>query len=129
MLYLLALVVVVITLVAIVRSHRGAPNSSLTKNAVRVGAIISVVRLGLFWGGFALYNSHHDWRQTVGYALLILNSVAELAIAGALSGKRSGPSLLVATLIVLTSAALGLALAWIRARLASRDGPRSTHKV
>lgn len=116
MFYLLALLVVVITLGVVARSYRGTPNASLAKTAVRVGALFSVVRLSVFWGGLALYTGHSDWRQTVGYALLIVNSVLELAIAAACTGKRSGSSLLVAGLIVLTSAALGWAWAWIRVR-------------
>lgn len=90
------------------------------KTAVRVGGIISVVRLCVFWGGLTLYTCYSDWRQIAGYALLIVNSVVELAIAAACAGNRFGSSLLVAGLIVLTSAALGWAWAWIRVRSAFR---------
>lgn len=118
MLYL-ALLVVVIGL-GVILSHRGHPRSSSAMTVVRVGGLISVVRLGVFWGALALYTGYSDWRQAVGYALLIANSVAELAIAAAWSGSRPGPSLLVAGLIVLTSAALGWLWAWIHAPLGSR---------
>ena len=120
MFYLLALLVVVITVGVVARRYRGAPNASLAKTAVRLGGLVSVVRLSLFWSGLALFTGHSDWRQTVGYALLIVNSVAELAIAAACTGKRSGSSLLVAGLIVLTSAALGWAWAWVRLRSSFR---------
>ena len=120
MLYLLALVVVLVTLVVISRIYPGAPNASLSKTAVRAAAFLSVARLTVFWSGLALYTGQSDWRQTVGYLLLIVNSVVELAITAALTGKRSGSSLLVAAFIVLTSAALGWAWAWLRARAAPR---------
>ncbi len=120
MLYLLALLFVLIAVTAIARSYRGAPKASLSKTAVRVAALLSVVRLSIFWTGLALYTGHGDWRQTVGYALLIVNSVVELAIAAAWTGKQSGTSLLVAGLIVLTSAAIGWAWAWFRVRSTPR---------
>lgn len=116
MFYLLALLVLVIGFGVVARSYRGIPDSSLAKTAVRVGGLVSVVRLGAFFGGFALYSNHSDWRQTVGYALLIVNSVAELAIAAAFTGNRSSSPVLVAGLIVLTSAALGWTWAWLRVR-------------
>lgn len=119
MLYL-ALVVVVISLGVALRSHRGHPTSSVTTTAVQAGGLIAVVRLGAFWGALALYTNHGDWRQTVGYGLLIVNSVVELAIAAAWTGRRPGPPLVVAALIVLTSAALGWVWAWIHWRVATR---------
>jgi hypothetical protein len=82
------------------------------QTTVRVGVFVAVVRLGLFWGGLALYTGNSDGRQLVGYVLLIVNSVAELGIAAAFSGNRPGPPLLVAGLILLTSFALGWA--WAR---------------
>lgn len=118
MLYLLALLFVLITVVAIARSYRGAPKASLSKTAIRVVALVAVVRLSIFSTGLALYTGHSDWRQTVGYVLLIVNSVVELAIAAALTGTRTGTPLLVAGLIVLTSAAIGWGWAWLRVRSA-----------
>jgi hypothetical protein len=120
MLYLLALLVVLVTLAVIARIYPGAPSASLSKTALRAAGFLSVARLTIFWSGLALYTGHSDWRQTVGYGLLIVNSVVELAIAAALTGKRSGSSLLVAAFIVLTSAALGWAWAWLRARASAR---------
>jgi hypothetical protein len=83
---------------------------------LRVGGIIALARIGLFWGALALYAGHADWRQSVGYALLVLNSAVELALARSVPGVQPGPPLLVAGLIVLTSVTLGFAWAWIRAR-------------
>ena len=120
MLYLLVLLVVFIALVVIARVYRIAPNASMSKTAVRAAVFLSVARLTIFWASLALYTGHSDWRQTVGYVLLIVNSVVELAIAAALTGKQSGSSLLVAVLIVLTSVALGWVWVWLRARVAPR---------
>ena len=78
-----------------------------TRTAVRVSGVIAVVRVGLFWGALVLYTGNSDWRQAAGYVVLILNSVVELAIAAAVTGHHPGPSLLVAGLIVLTSAIVG----------------------
>jgi hypothetical protein len=122
MLYL-ALVVFVVSigiLTARAAGQRGAPKGSLAATGLRVGGLIALARLGLFWGGLALYTGHADWRQVGGYALLVLNSVVELTLAASWSGRRPGPPLLVAGLIVLTSAVLGFAWAWIRWRLPFR---------
>lgn len=118
MLYL-ALVVVVVSigiLTARAASQRGVPQRSLAATGLRVGGLIALARLGLFWSGLALYTGHADWRQVGGYALLILGSVVELGLAASWSGSHPGPPLLVAVLIVLTSAMLGFAWAWIRFR-------------
>ena len=115
MLYLLLLVIVV-ALGVFAWSYGGAPNVSLAQTAVRVGAVISAARLGAFGVGLALYTGYGDWRQVVGYVLLIVNSVVELAITAALTGSRTGSPLLTAGLIVLTSVALAWAWAWLRAR-------------
>ena len=118
MLYL-ALVVLVVSigiLTARVARQRGAPQRSLAATGLRVGGLIALARLSLFWGGLALYAGHADWRQVGGYALLILNSVVELTLAASWSGRHPGPPLLVAGLIVLTSALLGFAWAWLRLR-------------
>ena len=120
MLYLLVPVVVVLVVGMVARSRRNAPGASLARAALRAGVLVSVVRLIAYWSGLALYAGHHDWRQSVGYALMILSSVAELAIVAALTGSRAGASLLVCGFIVLTSAAFGWAWAWIRARWAFR---------
>ena len=116
MLYLLLLLVIVIALGVFAWSYGGTPNVSPAQTAVQVGAIITAVRLGVFWVGFALYTGHGDWRQVVGYVLLIVNSVVELALTAALTGSRTGSPLLTAGLIVLTSVALAWAWAWLRAR-------------
>jgi hypothetical protein len=118
MLYL-ALVVFVVSigiLTAGVARQRGVPQGSLAATGLWVGGLIALARLGLFWGGLALYTGHADWRQGAGYALLILSSVVELVLAASWSGRHPGPPLLVAGLIVLTSAGLGFAWAWIRRR-------------
>src|SRR5262245_19270847 len=120
MLYLLGLLGVVITVGALARRHGDASSASLARSAVRLGVLVSVLRLSAYWSGLALYAGHGDWRQSVGYALLILSSVAELAIAPALTGSRSASPLLVGGFIVLTSAALGWVWAWLRTRWASR---------
>jgi hypothetical protein len=118
MLYL-ALVVFVVSigiLTAGVTRQRGVSQGSLAATGLWVGGLIALARLGLFWGGLALYTGHADWRQGAGYALLILSSVVELVLAASWSGRHPGPPLLVAGLIVLTSAGLGFAWAWIRRR-------------
>jgi hypothetical protein len=118
MLYL-ALVVFVVSigiLTAGVTRQRGVSQGSLAATGLWVGGLIALARLGLFWGGLALYTGHADWRQGAGYALLILSSVVELVLAASWSGRHPGPPLLVAGLIVLTSAGLGFAWAWIRSR-------------
>ena len=115
----LALVVLVVSigiLTARAARHRGVPQGSLAATGLRVGGLIALARLGLFWGGLALYVGHADWRQVAGYALLIPNSVVELALAASWSGRHPGSPVLVAALIVLTSAVLGFAWAWVRWR-------------
>jgi hypothetical protein len=77
------------------------------KTAVRASSFIAVVRLGLFWSGMALLG-YPDWRQVVGYELLVLTSLVELGFAGSL--------VLGSALVVLTSAVLGWAWAWARFR-------------
>ena len=122
MIYLAAVLVVLIGLVVIARSQRGVPRLSLTTTAILAGALIAVIRLGLFCGALTLYGGSADPRQGAGHLLLILNSLPELAIAAALSGHPGAPPL-VAVLITLTSAALGWLLAWIRFQAASANGP------
>jgi hypothetical protein len=91
-------------------------HSAAAHIAFRVGSIIGVVRIGLYLSALALYTGHSDWGLVVGYALLIVNSGVELAIASVLNGRRPGSTLAVTALIVLTSAALGCGWAWIRWR-------------
>lgn len=118
MVYLVLVVFVVSIGILTARAarHRGVPQGSLAATALWVGGLLALARLGLFWGGLALYTGHADWRQGAGYALLILSSVVELVLAASWSGRHPGPPLLVAGLIVLTSAMLGFAWAWIRIR-------------
>ena len=116
MFQLLVILVVLIIFGVIARRYRGTPNDSLAKSAVRVGGIVLVLRLSVFWCGLALYTGYSGWQQSVGYALLIINSVVEFAIAAAVQGSRPGSPLLVAGLIVLTSAAFGWAWGWFRTR-------------
>jgi len=115
MLYLafVILVVGVGILTARAAGQRGVPQGSPGATGLRVGGLIAVARLALFWGGLALYTEQADWRHVVSYALLILNAVVELALAASLSGRHPGPPLLVAGLIVLTSGVLGFAWTWV----------------
>jgi len=83
-----------------------APRGFRMRRALLAAGVISVVRLGLFWGGLTLTAEYPDWRQIAGYAILMVNSIAELGVAHALAPNRQG-RLLTAGLIVLTSAALG----------------------
>ena len=122
MLYL-ALVVFVVSigiLTARAAGQRGVARGSLAATGLRVGGLIALARLGLFWAGLALYTGHADWRQVGGYVLLVLNSVVELTLAAFWTGRHPGPPLLVAGLIVLTSAVLGFAWACVRWRLTFR---------
>lgn len=98
----------------------GVQQRSLPALGLQIGGFIALVRLGVFWSGLALYTGHGDWRQVAGYALLILNSAPELALAAAGSGKHPGPTLLVAGLIVLSSAFLGLIVAAVVWRARNR---------
>ena len=93
-----------------------SPQQSLSTTGVQAAALIALVRLSLFWGALVLYTGHADGRQVAGYVLLILNAVVEMALAGALSRRQPGPSLLVAGLILVTSLALGFAWGWLRSR-------------
>ena len=81
---------------------------NLTRTAILAGAALAVIRLGLFWYGVTLYTGYSDDRQSIGYAVLILNSLIELGIAILLTGRHPAPLALAAVLIVPTS----LALAW-----------------
>jgi hypothetical protein len=96
------------------RRRRG-PLESLSTTVVRVGGLAALIRLGLFWGGLALYSGSDGWGQVIGYGLLIADASAELAMAASWSGGP-GPPLLVAALIALTSVMLGFVWAWIRFR-------------
>jgi len=111
------LLVMVLGLIAGARLEMG---SAWAITAFRAGGVIAIIRVAMYWLGLALYRSGADWRQPVGYALLIVNSVVELAIASRWTDTRRGPSLAVAALIVMTSAMLGCAFAWIRVRSESR---------
>lgn len=114
MIALLALLVAIVLGIVAATHSSGSP-SSFAITAIRAGGWIALVRVGLYWAALALYIGHADWRQIAGYALLVVNSAAELAIVGAVTGSRpAGPSVVVAGVIVLTSAILGSAWAWIR---------------
>ena len=75
--------------------------------------MIAAIRLGLFWSSLALYLGRADWRQVLGYGLLIGNALVELGIAASLAAGPGSP-FLVSALIVLTSGALGGIWGWIR---------------
>ena len=92
----------------------------MATTGLQVGGLVVLMRVGLFWAALWLYSGHADWRQVVGYAVLILDSVLELTIAASLSGSRPAPPLFTTALIVLTSLALGFAWAWLRARPTSK---------
>jgi hypothetical protein len=117
-LYAAVLVLVVSLGVLALRAarRRGAPRRSLSTTALQAALLIASIRLGLFWGGLALYAGHADWRQVAGYGLLVLNAVVELALAAALSSRQPGPPLLVAGLILVTSLVLGFAWGRLRFR-------------
>lgn len=119
LLAMLAAAVAVGYLTASFARKRGVPRRSLSATALFVGAEIAVVRLLVFYCAWSLFDGHADWRQGLGYLLLILNALVELGLAAALSGGRPGPPLLVAALIAVTSVLLGFAWAWLRFRLHS----------
>src|SRR5262249_51533716 len=97
MLYLAFVLLVVSVGIVTARAarQRGAQQGSLAATGLRIGGLIAVARLALFWGALALYTEHADWRHVASYALLILNSVVELALAASWSGRHPGPPLLV----------------------------------
>lgn len=107
------------------RQH-GGPIQSLTTTIVRVGGLIALIRLGLLWGGLALYTGPDGWGQVVGYGLLIGNAFVEFAIAASWFGGP-GPPLLVAALIALTSVMLGFVWAWIRLRPSFKRAAKTPH--
>lgn len=86
------------------------------RTALWTGGVLAFVRIVVYGMSLALYNGNADWRQSVGYALLIINAGGELAVAPAWSNAKRGPSLAVAGLIVLTSVVLGFLWSWIRER-------------
>jgi hypothetical protein len=111
--------------------NTSAPDVRAT--AIRAAVVISVVRLGVFSAASSLMH-YADGRQVVGYFLLILNSIVELSIASPIvqwsiaSGipKQSAVGLLLpSALIVITSAALGLAYAAVR----HQQGAAAPHSV
>jgi hypothetical protein len=116
----LAALLVVIALGLIAGTRLDMVGSARVKTAVLVGGVIAVIRVAVYYLGLALYSGYADWRQAVGYALLIVNSVAELAIASVWADPRRGPAPAVAGLIVLTSGVLGFAWAWTRVRSVPR---------
>ena len=108
-------------LMAVTARRPDVQRRSLMTTAIRVGGMIAAIRLGLFWSSLALYSGHADWRQVLGYGLLIGNALVELGIAASLAAGPGSP-FLVSALIVLTSGALGGIWGWIRSPPAS--GPR-----
>ena len=63
----------------------------IAATGLQVGGLVALVRVGVFWAAFWLYTGHADWRQVVGYAVLILDSILELTLAASLAGSRPGP--------------------------------------
>lgn len=123
MIYLVMVLVIVGTGVVTARAaRRGGPIQSLTTTIVRVGGLLALIRLGLFWGGLALYTGPDGWGQSVGYGLLTGNAVVEFAIAASWFGGPA-PPLLVAAWIALTSVMLGFVWAWIRFQPSSSERP------
>jgi hypothetical protein len=107
-------VIVVVTLAASVRLiARGHWSRAFT---VWVALLITAVRLAMFFGSRTLYTSDSEYGQIIGYALLILNAVVEMAAAVALTGRHPAPASAVALLIALTSGLLAWLLGLIRGR-------------
>jgi len=86
---------------------------------LRIGAGIALIRLIVFAVGLYLLG-FGDSRQIVGYFMLILNSVVELSLASALTGRRPAGQLLTAVFIVATSILLGYGWTRLRNRVASQ---------
>jgi hypothetical protein len=63
---------------------RAAGNRSLStfdvRTAVLAACVIAAVRLGLCWTALALF-SRPDWRQGIGYALMMVSAILELGMA------------------------------------------------
>jgi hypothetical protein len=81
------------------------------RRTVLVVGVIAALRLGVFWIALTLTGEYADWRQILGYWLLMLNSIVELSMASAVTHHHLVGSLLTSGLIVLTSALL--ARAWV----------------
>jgi hypothetical protein len=112
----LLILLVVIAFGVIAAGRGGGMDSSFAMTAIRASGWIALVRVGLYVAAMGLFVGHADWRQIAGYVLLLVNSAVELAIVSALVGRPApaGASVAVGGLIVVTSAVLGLAWAWIR---------------
>jgi hypothetical protein len=78
----------------------------LSREALRIGAVIALIRLLVFSCGLYLLG-FGDSRQIVGYIMLMLNSIVEISFASALWGRRPGGQLLTAVFIGATSILLG----------------------
>ena len=80
--------------------------------ALRLGAGIAVVRLGIFYGAWSLLH-YPDERQAFGHVLIILNSLVDLGGATVFYGARArglGPPVQVAVLIGLRQVSADLRL-------------------
>jgi hypothetical protein len=106
--------VIIVTVLALVFPRwRGMAKSSFRLTAIRAGAVIAAARVAVFVVATALMN-HGDFRQVVGYFVVMFDALPELALASALNGRRPGGVPLTAALIALTSFAVGWLWALVR---------------
>ena len=85
------------------------------------GALIAAVRLMVFWAALGLSARYSDWRQVLGYLLLMVNSIVEIGITSIWTRDSSVGSVVATCLIVATSGVLG----WVWTRRHIRRGTES----
>lgn len=104
---------------AAVARERGAAVPSVVTAGWRAAAVVASARLAILFGGPLLLRVHHSLPAGILLFLLVVtNSAFEARAAGGFFEAQmfSGPSLLFAMFVALTSIPLGFVWAWIRTR-------------
>jgi hypothetical protein len=87
--------------------------------AMRAALAIGIVRIAALWTSMQLMQAS-DVRQVVGYVLLVVTCLPEMALAGSLRSNVPAWTVVVTCLIALTSMAMGYAVALIARKSQSR---------
>jgi hypothetical protein len=95
---------------------------AITISALKIGAVIAVVRLTAYGVG-AFMMRQADIRQVIGYFLLLVSALPELAI---LAPVRQGPFEAYVAMTVMLIAMTSFGIGWLAAYLRTRgdSGPR-----
>lgn len=83
---------------------------SVVQNGIRLGIVIAAIRVPLV-GASALGFQYSDFRQEVGYILVMFNSFSEMLLAAPWRKGVWTWSVIVSGLVAVSSMVLGLALA------------------